>query len=226
MREERTPEEIIIDKALVLALLDRVVHYSASDVAGDRIKCMKLPFIIEYPMFERRIKGLNLTYFQYEYGPISKGIYETWRDLNHAGYLTFDKNLIILTEAGHRLAHDFIGDVLQTEPNLFFFSELESTAKRFARLSTAWVKQIVYAMEVQPIEGGPRLKVRNAPEGTNFTRALDNKEAKQVLKVSQGWLETLAIELNPQNKQSIARAIEDFHQGRILSHEEVWGNVS
>lgn len=31
MREERIPEEIIIAKALVLALLDRVAHYSASE---------------------------------------------------------------------------------------------------------------------------------------------------------------------------------------------------
>lgn len=224
MREERTLDEMIIDKALILAQLDRVAHYK-DDIVGDRIKCMKLPFVIEYPMFERRIKAFNLTYFRFEWGPISKGVYEAWRDLEAVGCLAFDQNLLVLTQAGHHLAHDFTRDVLQIEDNLFFFSELENVAQKFARLSTTWVKELVYRMDVQPIEGGSRLKVRDAPIGTNFTKALDDKEATQVLKVSQGWLETLAVELNAENKRGITKAIEDFHKGRILSHEKVWGDV-
>ena len=80
-------------------------------------------------------------------------------------------------------------------------------------------------MEVQPIEGGPKLTVRDAPIGTNFTRALDEAEARQVLRVSQGWLETLAITLNPKNKESLGKAVSDYREGRILSGEQVWGNV-
>lgn len=224
MREERTPDEMIIDKALILAQLDRIAHYK-DDVVGDRIKCMKLPFVVEYPMFERRIKAFNLTYFRFEWGPISKGVYEAWRDLKAVGCLAFDQNLLVLTQAGHHLAHDFTSDVLQIEDNLFFFTELDNVAQKFARLSTTWVKELVYRMDVQPIEGGSRLKVRDAPIGTNFTKALDDHEATQALKVSQGWLETLAVELNAQNKGSITKAIEDFHKGRILSHREVWGHV-
>lgn len=225
MREERTPEETLIDKALVLVQLDRFAHYEG-DIIGDKIKCMKLPFIVEYPLFEQRLKAFNFTYFRYDWGPLSKGVYEAWRDLEAVGCLAFDRNLLILTQAGHKLAHAFAKEVLQAPENLFTFTELENVAQKFARLSTPWVKELVYRMDVQPIEGGPRLKVRDAPIGTNFTRTLDDKEATQVLKVSQGWLEALAIELDPENKQSIAKAIEDFHQGRILSHEEVWGNVS
>ena len=224
MREERTPDEIIIDKALILAQLDSIAHHK-DNVVGDRIKCMKLPFLVEYPMFERRIKAFNLTYFRFEWGPISKGVYEAWRDLEAAGFLVLDQNLLVLTQAGHNLAHDFIKDVLQTTGNQFFLTEIENTSKKVARLSTPWVKELVYRMDVQPIEGGSKVKVRDAPIGTNFTRALDDEEVTQALKVSQGWLETLAVELSPKNKQSINRAIDDFHEGRILSHEQVWGNV-
>lgn len=225
MREERTPEETLIDEALVLVQLDRFAHYKG-DIVGDKIKCMKLPFVVEYPMFEQRLKAFNLTYFRHRWGPLSKGVYKAWRDLEAVGCIGFDRNLLILTQAGHELAHAFAKEVLQAPENLFTFTELENVAQKFARLSTPRVKELVYRMDVQPIEGGPRLKVRDAPIGTNFTRALDDREAKQALKVSRSWLETLAIELNPNNKQSIATAIEDFHQGRILSHEEVWGNVS
>lgn len=225
MREERTPEEAILDKALILSLLDRVAHYKDDNV-GDKIKCMKLPFLVEYPMFERKLKGFNMTYFRYERGPLSKHVYEAWRDLQATGCLTFDGYSLILTQIGHSLAHEFISDVLKTEENSFFFEQLEGVAKKFGPLPMSLVQRLVYAMDVQPLEGGPRLKVRDADVGTNFTRALEKKEAKQVLKVDQSWLETLAIELNPENKQSINKAIEDFHKGHVLSHGQVWHNVS
>jgi len=35
MREERTPEETILDRALILSLLDRVAHYKDDNV-GDK----------------------------------------------------------------------------------------------------------------------------------------------------------------------------------------------
>lgn len=228
MREWRTPDESIIDKALYLALIDLVAHEKSEGgtIIGNRIKCMKLPFLAEYPMFERRSKVFNLTYFQYEYGPISKQIYEIWGDLAGVGCIIFvDRNWIELRDEGHRIAHAFISDVLSKTENRTFLEQLQDAARKYGRLATPTIMNIVYNMEVDVLELGERVKVKDAPFGINFTYALDDSEARTKLKVDQGWLETLAIALNPTNKHGVVRAVEDFHEGRVFTHEEVWSNV-
>lgn len=228
MREWRTPDEGIIDKALYLSLLDLVAHHKAEKgtIIGNRIKCMKLPFLAEYPMFEKRNKGFNLTFFQYDYGPISKNIYEVWRDLEGAGCIAFiEKNQIALQEEGHRVAHAFIDEVLSQEENRAFLNQLRDTAERYGRLATPAILNIVYNLEVFIIELERPLKVREVPWGTTLIYTLDDEETSQKLKVSQSWLETLAIELNPLNKQSIAQALVNLKEGRTFLHEEVWRNV-
>jgi len=229
MREWRTADESLIDKALYLSLLDLVAHEKAerSAIIGNRIKCMKLPFLVEYPMFENRMKVFNLTFFQYEYGPISKHIYEVWGDLEGVDCITFiDKNWIALKEEGHRIARAFIGEVLGKSENQRFLRQLQDVAKKYGRLATPAILNVVYNMEVYVLDLRERLKIRDAPMGINFIYTLDDNEARLKLEVDQGWLETLAIALNPVNKHSVVRAIEDFHEGRVLTHEEVWSNVS
>lgn len=229
MREWRTADESIIDKALYLSLLDLVAHEKAErgTIIGNKIKCMKLPFLVEYPMFEKRSKMFNLTYFQYEHGPFSKHIYQVWGDLEGVGCLALiDKYWIEFKEEGHRIAHAFIGEVLSRPENRLFLEQLQNAAEKYGRLAPPTIMKIVYDMEVYVLELGKRLKVRDAPMGVNFIYTLDDNEARSRLKVDNSWLETLAIALNPANKRSIVRAIEDFHQGRVLTHEEIWSNVS
>lgn len=229
MREWRTSEESIIDKALYLSLLDLVAHQKdeGGTIVGNKIKCMKLPFLVEYPMFEKRSKVFNLTFFQYEYGPFSKHIYEVWGDLEGVGCLAFiDKNWIELKDEGHQIAHAFINEVLNKTENQIFLEQLQDVARKYGRLAPPAIMNVVYNMEVYVLDLGRMLKVRDAPMGVNLIYTLDDNEAKSKLKVDQGWLETLAIALNPANKRSVVRAIEDFHQGRVLTREEVWSNVS
>lgn len=228
MREWRTADESIIDKALYLSLLDLVAHekMGKGTIVGDKLKCMKLPFLAEYPMFEKRIKAFNLTFFQYEFGPFSKHIYEVWGDLEGVGCIALiDKKLLELKEEGHQIAHTFIREVLSQAENRLFLEQLQDTAKKYARLATPAIMNIVYDTEVHVLELGKRLKVRDAPMGVNFTYTLDDKEASLKLKVDQNWLETLAIELNPANKYSVIQALDDLKSGRIFSHEEVWAGV-
>ncbi len=61
MRQERTREERLKDKAVVLALCARTQLAIGS--IGDRLKIQKLCFLVGYPLFEKRVKGLNYTFF-------------------------------------------------------------------------------------------------------------------------------------------------------------------
>jgi hypothetical protein len=228
MHEIRLFEEVAIDKALYLVLADLVTHRkSSTDVPiGDRLKCMKLPFLAEYPMFERRMKAFSFTFFKYEYGPMSKNVYEAWGDLQAVGCLQFTDNLRLkLTETGHSIAHAFIEEVLSQGKNRAFLDMLQATADEYGRLATPAILSRVYRMEVYIPELNQRLKIQDAPMGVNFTFALDDDEVEQKMSVDSGWLETLAIELNPRNKHSVTDALADYRLGRVLSHDQVWDPV-
>jgi DNA-binding PadR family transcriptional regulator len=221
MREIRDAGEAILDKALYLALIDLVTHRKGNEVVGNRVKCMKLPFLVEYPMFEEKSKGFNMVFFQYEYGPISKHIYEIWRDLEEIGCIVFrDRNWIELTEQGHELAHRVLNEVLGARENEYFLNCIKEVADKYGARES--VTPVVYAMEVYAQELGERMKVRDAPVGVTFTYVIEEEEARKKLNVPQSWVETLAIELNPSNIQSVTNALEDYRLGRILSHDEVW----
>ena len=55
---ERTQEEVLKDKAIVLAFLGRI-HNANKGRIGDRLKLQKLCFILTYRLFQKRYKGLN-----------------------------------------------------------------------------------------------------------------------------------------------------------------------
>lgn len=223
MREIRTPDECITDKILYLILMDLAAR-QRSGVIGNRIKCMKLPFLVEYPMFEDKAKGFNMVYFQYEHGPISKHVYEIWRDLEEAGCIAFQNRIWLeLTDHGHRVADDVISELLHVDQNSYFFDRIEDTAKKYGSRDN--ITPVVYAMDVYAQELGSRMKVREAPVGVTFTCVLEDAEAVKQLRLPQSWLETLAVELNPANIQSVTNALEDYRVGRILSHDKVWESV-
>ena len=69
MREIRNPHEILIDKALLLVLMDLSADNDDS-LIGDRLKCMKLPYLAANDMFEKRKKGFSLRYFRDQRGPL------------------------------------------------------------------------------------------------------------------------------------------------------------
>jgi len=223
MREARTDTEKIIDKALYLSLLDMVADVKGN-IIGDRIKCMKLAFLVEYPMFENRIKGFNCVFFRYDRGPISKNIYSIWFDLEKAGYIRIrNKNSIELTEEGHELAHEFIHDVLDTDANRFFFDAMKEVSNKYGRLDS--ISSVVYDMEVFAIELNERMKIKNVPKGITFTLALDDADARNAISVSSSWLETLAIALNPSNKSSVDKGLDDLRNNRVIPHKKVWAIV-
>lgn len=227
MREIRTPEECIIDKALYLVLLDLVAQKKGSAVIGDRLKCMKLCFLAEYPLFEQRIKAFNLTYFNYDHGPISKHLYEVWKDLEGTGYISFvEQHRIELNDKAHDLTHDFISEVLAKEENKVVYNQLQATSEDYGKLATPSILNMVYDMEVCILDSGERAKIKDAPLGVDFIHILDDEDACSKVVINQSWLETLALELNPNNRQLVARAVRNFNEGCVFSNQEVWGNVS
>lgn len=221
MRTERTPDERLVDSALSLALLS---HVQTEEGVGDRLKVMKLVFLADYQLFQQRAKGFNLWFYRYKFGPFSREVEETWDTLKQSGHLEEEEEFA-LTGEGRRLAQAFWQDVLNRPGNALFHRALTNIAKEYGDLSRDEIMHLVYRMEVCDIEGHQYRQVHDAPQGTVFTRLLEDAEAKVVLLVDPGWLDTLSIVLDRSRRESLAHAVEQVRAGKVLTHGHVWPDV-
>jgi hypothetical protein len=220
MRADRTFEERLSDSALSLVLLSQIPD---GETIGDRLKVMKLLFLAEYRMFTERAKGLNFTFYRYKLGPFSKEVEELWDALKVSGYLQEDEEFA-LTDEGRRLAHAFRADVLENATNTYFNEAISSIAQQYGRQDRNEIMARVYDMQVFDIEGR-RLRMRDASLGTVFTEALEPSEAKMIVSIDPGWLDTLAIALDPARRESLSRAMAQVRARKTLTHEHVWPAV-
>src|SRR3972149_9168332 len=123
MREERTHEEILADEALILALYHLTQVEARTPEVGDRLKAMKLVFLANHSMLQRRAKGLNCTFYRWNYGPLSNEVYGAWTRLIQAGLLQ-EEERISVTPRGSDLAGAFIREVVADEGSRVFWRSL------------------------------------------------------------------------------------------------------
>jgi uncharacterized protein YwgA len=225
MREVREPGEAIVDKALILVLMDLVGRESQGAFVGDRLKCMKLPFLAANQMFQEKAKGFNLAFFKYEHGPLSKEVYSAWNHLSSLGLISEKQDGFRITPEGSRLARAVSKDILSAQANKFFEDVIANVAQKYGHLSTPYIVKLVYDLEVSLPRGKMRMKIRDLERGEDIILILEKEEANITLELDTAWMETLAIELDPRNKAGLTQAFSDYKKGRVLSHEEVWRNV-
>lgn len=214
-RENRTISEKITDAALLLCLWDRSARQTTEGHVGDRLKAMKLAFVATHTMFERLHKGLNCTFYKWDYGPISNDVYQAWDTLKAGGLLREDE-VLYLTSDGEDLAGEFWRDVLCSEGNEVFENALASVAGDWGGLRTSTILGRVYDMKVKPVGYARKMTVKDVPKTAHLTEALTKAEAEAMLLIDNGWIETLRIALNPQSAQSLACAVSEFARDEVV----------
>lgn len=215
--EQRTADEVLTDTILFLCLMDRFVEFGdRGNWVGDRIKVQKATFLAAHAMWERKDKGFNLTFFRYDFGPLSKQLYAVWSVLRGPSVeCWFEEEEFGITERGRDLAQSFCEEVLSVGENKRYLAVLEDVAKRYTHKTSYDIQCHVYEMRVLPIGLQEEMTVEKTPRGYQFTQALDPHEAVSQLRVEPGWLETLAIIFNVKASASLARAEADFAAGRV-----------
>jgi hypothetical protein len=221
MREERTTDEKLTDEALILALYHLVQDRTGEAAVGDRLKAMKLVFLANHAMFSERMKGLNCTFYRWDYGPMSNDVYAAWDHLKRAGLLD-EEECIRVTARGAELASGFIREVLESEENRPFLRFLEDTARYWGKKSRSAILTSVYNMEITPLGEFIASRIEDMPRTAHLTEALDAGDAKAVINIEQGWLETLGLMLNPPAMESIVRAADDARAGRVVLGDDIW----
>jgi uncharacterized protein YwgA len=203
MRLERTREEALKDKALLLAFLSKV-QTEAGGMIGDRLKMQKLVFLACYEMFSRRIKGLNLVFFTYRWGPFTKDLYETEADFEEAGLLERRGKNYLLTESGLALGRELQKSLVSVEDNAPILEALHSVAHNFSEWSTERLMDFTHGMRVIPIGWHEAEVLKDLPLHLDLTRVLEDEEATAILEIDPGWLDSLADALDANRKRFYA----------------------
>jgi uncharacterized phage-associated protein len=206
MRSEnlRTPEEILTDKALLLALYSLVAK---KNKINDMLKAQKLPFLVAAPLFWKSQKAFSLEFYRYQQGPMSNGIYNAIDDFNQLQLMYRNEYLVSQpTKRAIEFSNDFINEVLSISDNEFCYKEINKIVEYYGKYSGEQLRDLVYKLPFKTIESDKEQLVRDVPRLQHFTNALDEDEAIEKINISKSWMDTLAILLNPSNYESLLRA--------------------
>lgn len=188
MRLERTREEVLKDKALLLVLFAKV--QSTAGALGDRLKMQKLSFLVCYSLFERRIKGLNLTFFTYRWGPFTKDLYDVEADFEEARLIERRGRIFRLTKTGLSLASDLEESLGLLPENADILQTVDSIVGEFAAMSSESLVLTVHKMRVVPVGWHEPEVLEDLPLHLDLTRVLDDEESTAIMEVDAGWLDS------------------------------------
>jgi uncharacterized protein YwgA len=225
MRRERVDSERLSDNAILLYLWARAQDGSSCEGIGDRLKLMKLAFLVAYPLFRDKVKALNLRFFRHTWGPYSVEVDNTWEDLKNCGLLS-EEEVFAVTDDGQKLSSAFAAEVLVLPENAGILQALDSVIGENAALDTPALLKKVYDMRCYTLGSRTtRQKVSAVPRGTEFTAILEEDQADHILVVPPGWQITLELAFHADGLRNLQRGIEDSHEGRVYGWEALGADV-
>lgn len=194
-RDNRDTSEDIL---LLLYLINKANNdISGEDILKAKIKLMKLVFLSELAMIDKKLKGFNFFFNLYTHGPSSKELLKLLDDLENRGLVDFNKSDFIfhISEKGKITVEDFI-----SKENEDFFKIIDDTLKEYGKLTSDKIVETVYKMDIKPMYSEETINIGKAVKESPKKRLLmrlDKDEAKKELSVSDSWIETINFLMNP-----------------------------
>lgn len=215
MRETRTYQEALADRAVLLSLWHRTSTTPMED-AGDKLRLMKLAWLVHFDLFSDNVKALNLPFYRWTWGPMSNYVYDDWAALESARLLESEERFVF-TREGDELAKALTHDLLGREENTRIDAAIASVVDQCPdTMSTSELLRKVYAMSVTPVGRTESLSIEKVPKGTQLTKILDDDEARERLIVEPAWLETLSVICSRSASEALEQGEQDFREGRYL----------
>lgn len=225
MRRERTDNERLTDSAILLTLWAQAQEHMNEESVGDRLKLMKLAFLATYNLYSNGIKGLNLRFQRYTYGPYTEQVSDNWADLSARGMLA-ESELFSVTEEGMRFAHCFNQEVIGLKQNEPIRETINMVVDQYADLETSELLTQVYKMWCYTLDSpGKKHEVDKIKTGREFTAILNTEEAEKCLYLPTGWQTTLDLTFDPFALRNLQRGIEDMHKGQLYGLEALGSDV-
>jgi uncharacterized protein YwgA len=205
----RILKDSVQDTILLLYLL-RESHGSIKEqnLFDAKIRLMKLVFLAEKEMVERRLKGFNFFFNIYKHGPSSWEILCLLDDLSAAGLIKLEDKEIRLTSFGEKLVGDFVDSQRpeQRKNNTKFLSTVKNVVERNRDLNLKELLDKTYKIKMTPFGTKRSVEIGRAVE--QFRKApgkpkprllmrLPKKHVASELEVSEDWVQTFAVVCNP-----------------------------
>jgi len=172
-------------------------------------KIQKLSFLIEYRQKINHIDGLNFKWFRWEFGPMSKEIYDLLRILRENEIVISTHKGIVLTQKGIKLVEKFTPIIKE---NSQAFEIIDQIVEEFGRRNAKFLKNYIYTSFSL---GSTKLK--DVDQGVDLI--MPKEEEMKEIKISDDWLETLEIYLDRELYESLNRAIESARTKPSLRYE-------
>lgn len=162
-------------------------------------KIQKLAFLIEFRQKIKGIEGFSFKWFRWEFGPMSKEIYDLLKILRENEIITQKHGYgWVLTKKGIKLLEEFRPIIKE---NSEVFEVIDQIVEEFGRKSASSLKNYIYTSFSV---GDVRLK--DVDQGIDLIMPRKGEEKKII--IPDDWLETLEIYLDKEAYESLSRAIE------------------
>ena len=200
-KHERNDKDTTEDVLLLLYLLKKQGgKISDKSIFDAQIKLMKLVFLSEYQMAHSGIKGFNFFFNVFKHGPSSKEVLNLVDHLINRGLIDKKDKEFSLSESGNITINDF---VKFSKENKFVFDVIDENTTKYGKPCTEKLIEIVYSMNIKPLYSDTIININDEVRNTNgnpgkrLLMKLDEEHTKQELDVSDEWVETVKILLNP-----------------------------
>lgn len=210
----RTSEEKTIDRLLTLYFINDC--YETYNLKGlSETKLQKLVFLSEKELIDRRIRALNYRFVKLLYPTFSTELRSDLKNFVKLKYLR--RPWFGRTNKMKMILEDF-GDVFMR--NRSIIDVIDEVLSIFAVIRTDRLTKIVDGMTWTR-----RRTIRDLKKGTPLLYPLKYEKAREVFQITEDEFEDLKICLNPKISRGLDLALDDMRRGRLLSHEEVFGEL-
>ncbi len=191
-QSERTLKEKIIDKLLLLYLLNR-------RNIGGRTKLQKTVFFAEDHLVSTKVKAFNYHFYRYHYGQFSKQLAQDVNELEENDFIL--KGSTIITARTQDTLERAKGVLSK---NIEILKKIDMFADYSGPKSLDEVKTAAYT---KVMRGG--IQIRDIPEGTPLLYKISEDEAKVKFNIDEGWLGTLEILFDKNSTDSLRKALTE-----------------
>jgi uncharacterized phage-associated protein len=193
---ERTPEEAILDRLLLLYVVARN-RERGHNILG-QIKLQKLLYKTQERMYLSGCKGLNYNFIRWKFGPFSQEIYSDVRDLKVTGFLNPQDAASASMKGQHLLKK--LGVIFDRET----VQLIDGVINEFGAYSGRQIKSVTYSFP----KVGEKKTIEEAELGDLLLTKLNEKKAKKCIRLDERVFDTLRFLFDPSAHKAIQEGLE------------------
>jgi uncharacterized protein YwgA len=190
----RTPNEWLIDKLLLLYLLNKYK-------INGRTKLQKTVFFSEDSLNDKKIKAFNYNFIRWHYGEFSRELEADFKELIDNGLILEGKHIIKVTDQGQEILKQ-VEMIIKKNPDIIRL--INAICEYTSKKPLDVVKTMAYT---KIMRNG--VQVKDIREGVVLLNKLKESEAKSVFSIDQDWVDTLDILFNKEFSNSLRIAIAE-----------------